>query len=49
MKKMILMAKSMDDGGGGWMSFNEWGGCWYIETNVAIKYTLLSEDVVGLE
>ena len=48
MKNLIFMAKSMDDGGG-WMSFNKGGDVGTIETNFAIKYTLLSEDVVGLE
>jgi len=48
MKNLILMAKSMDDGGG-WMCFKEGGDVGTIETNFAIKYTLLSEDVVGLE
>ena len=48
MKNLILMAKSMDDGGG-WMRFNIGGDAGTIEMNLAIKYTLLSEDVVGLE
>lgn len=48
MKNLILMAKSMDDGGG-WMSFNKGGDDGTIETNFAIKYTLLSEYVVGSE